>query len=88
MRTFVFHSKRFAKKYKKLPIDIKERLEYRLNLFMNDMFNPVLSLHKLKGDYDSCMSINVTSDVRIILERVSSNVYKLRDVGTHSELYE
>lgn len=88
MRTFVFHSKRFAKKYKKLPIDIKEKFEYRINLFMRDMHNPILSLHKLKGDYGSCVSINVTADVRLILECVSPNVYKIRDIGTHSELYE
>ncbi len=83
----IFRSQRFTRKYKKLPIYIQERFEQRLNLFMTNMHSPILRLHKLKGDYSQCISIDITSDTRLVLEKVSFGVYKMRDMGTHSELY-
>ncbi len=85
---FVFRSQRFTRKFKKLPIRIQEKFEQRLGIFMHNKYDPVLRLHKLKGDYGTCVSIDITPDVRLILEHVSLDVYKIRDIGTHSELYE
>ncbi len=85
---FVFRSQRFTRKFKKLPIRIQEKFEQRLGIFMHNKYDPVLRLHKLKGDYHRCISIDISPDMRLILECVSPEVYKMRDIGTHSELYE
>lgn len=84
----IFRSNRFARKFKKLPLHIREKFEQRLDIFIHNKYDPILRLHKLKGDYHRCISIDILPDVRLILECVSPEVYKMRDIGTHSELYE
>ena len=82
------YSSGFSKKYKKLIAKDKSKVEERLRLFAEDEFHPLLSNHKLHGEYANCRSINITGDIRIVYEKLSTQKYYLRAIGTHSELYE
>ena len=84
---FVYSSD-FSKKYKKLTGKDKSKVEERLSLFVENEYHPLLSNHKLHGECSNCRSINITGDIRIVYEKLSTQKYYLRAIGTHSELYE
>lgn len=72
---------------KKLDHKILSILKERVDIFRENEFDPILNNHKLHGEYANCKSINITSDVRLIYEKVAENIYHIIDIGTHSELY-
>ena len=79
--------KDFKKEFKKLNKKVRLEFEYRVKLFLEDQFHPILNNHPLHGEWQSYWSINVTGDIRA--------VYELRDltaifvaIGRHSQLYE
>jgi len=81
----VYHND-FAKKYKKLPPKIKEKLESRLRLFTKDEFNPILNNHALKGKYTGYRSMNVTGDIRAIFRKEARDAIFVA-IDSHSNLY-
>jgi addiction module RelE/StbE family toxin len=60
----------------------------RLKLFLSDEFSPILNNHHLHGEYNSCRSINITGDVRVIYKKMPGEICYLLEIGTHSQLYE
>ena len=49
----------FDKEYKKLQKKEQEKAKERMNLFMENPYNPVLKNHPLKGKYLNYRSINI-----------------------------
>ncbi len=82
----IIFAKSFEKMYKKLPKNIKERFEERLQMFENDVSNPMLNNHKLKGDKIPLLSINITGDFRA-LYLVEDECVIFMEIGTHAQLY-
>jgi addiction module RelE/StbE family toxin len=80
-------SSRFKRRYKKLPDDLKRKVDERLLLFATVPSHPLLNDHQLSGKYAAYRSINVTGDCRIMYEKIAENLYLLVAIGTHSELY-
>lgn len=80
-------SKYFQKKFNKLSFKLQNQVAKRLELFRINQFHPLLKNHQLHGEFKDLRSINITADVRLLYEKISNNVYKLSDIGTHSELY-
>lgn len=80
--------KSFKKCYKKLPKSIKTKFRKRVEMLVVDFYNPLLRVHKLKGEYAGHYSMDVTGDVRAIFKK-EDNVLVLVfiDIGTHSQLY-
>ncbi len=60
----------------------KERLE----IFIEDPFDPRLRNHPLKGKLKGYRSINITGDWRALFKEVEDGVYFVI-IGTHSQLY-
>ena len=82
--------KKFAKQYSKAPQKIKKAFGYRLEIFRNDPFHPLLNNHSLTGGYLNSQSINITGDWRAIYSEALSNDGKVSiflALGTHSQLY-
>ena len=80
---------RFAKRYKKAPLEIKTSFQNRLDIFLLNKFNPILNNHTLTGKYKGCRSINITGDWRAIFrEFEGGEVIYFDIIGTHSQLYE
>jgi addiction module RelE/StbE family toxin len=80
-------NKRFEKRVAKLPVSIKKALVERLSIFIEDPFNNVLNNHSLHGKKRGYRSINITGDYRLIYEEYDTDVSRLIDIDTHSNLY-
>lgn len=80
--------KLFKKQLKKLPKKIQEQFSVRLEVFIDNPFDPVLNNHRLSGKLKHLRSINVTGDVRAIYEQISGDKALFFMIGDHSELYD
>ena len=79
--------RKFLKAYIKQPQKIREKFKEKRNLFLKDMFHPLLNNHSLGGEYNGCRSINITGDIRAIFY-VKTDVVVFINIGSHPELYE
>lgn len=78
----------FLKVYSKQPKKIQERFKEKRNLFIIDMFHPLLNNHSLSGEYEGCRSINITGDIRAIFYVKTDGDVVFINIGSHTELYE
>ncbi len=82
-----FH-KRFKKQYRKLPQNIRTKVDSTLRQFRQDPFQPKLRNHALTGSMKGKRSISVTGDMRIIFEEFDDyTVVIMLRVGNHGRLY-
>jgi len=81
-----FH-KNFGKQYKKLKKKDQEKIKERLELFLENPFNPQLNNHPLKGKYTDYRSINITGDLRDIYKYINNEECIFVVVSSHSNLY-
>jgi addiction module RelE/StbE family toxin len=82
----LFH-RNFEKNYIKLRISEKNKFKERLNAFVEDPFNPLLSNHALKGKYRAYRSINIGGNLRAVYKTIKNEEYLFVAIGTHAELY-
>jgi addiction module RelE/StbE family toxin len=82
----VFFKKQFEKDLKKLPAKLKAQFHERLEVFINDKFNPTLNNHSVDKAFPGCWSINVSGDFRAIYLPEGEFVTFIT-LGTHSQLY-
>ena len=80
--------RKFLKAYAKHPEKIKEKFKERRNLFIEDMFHPLLDNHSLNGEYEGCRSINITGNIRAIFYIKPDSNCVFINIGSHPELYE
>ena len=83
----VSYSKNFKKQFQRCSQKVKKQFQQRLELFINNPFHTQLNLHKLSGKYDGLWSINITDDIRAIIDRSFENLILFVEIGSHSELY-
>ena len=80
----IYYSSKFAREYKKLPIDVKKIAEEKEKIFRKNPFNQRLKTHKLKGELKGFLSFSVNQKYRIIFEFVDANIIWFHSVGNHS----
>ncbi len=80
--------KNFIKRYGKLSSRIRARVDERLLLFQADSENPILNMHPLQGERQGYWSINIGGNLRIVFRMLENGIVQLKDLGTHSELYD
>jgi len=80
--------RRFLKAYAKQPKKIQEKFKERRNLFIEDIFYPLLNNHSLSGEYEGCRSINITGNIRAIFYVKTESDIAFINRGLHPELYE
>ena len=84
----ITYSKNFKKNFKKLSKSIKIKVEERLQIFLQDEFDPILNNHSLHDPWKGARSINITGDIRLIYSKIEKdNTYLLIEIGSHSKLY-
>lgn len=83
----IHYSSKFKKQYKKLPRKVQEQFNERLIVFISNQYDPQLNIHKLSGELDGLWSINITGDIRAIIDRKHDPVIIFITIGSHSELY-
>jgi mRNA-degrading endonuclease YafQ of YafQ-DinJ toxin-antitoxin module len=77
----------FDKQMDKLDKPMQRKVFERAQLLAFDPFHPLLNNHKLHHPYDGYSSINITGDWRVVYRKVGPNMYELRAVGTHHQLF-
>lgn len=80
------YSRKFDKQLKKASLNIKQAFRQRLEVFINNQFDPQLNNHALTGKYNIQHSINITGDWRVIYKKEGEVVIFVA-LGTHSQLY-
>ena len=82
-------TKKFEKTFNKLRSAEQERVKAALVAASEDLFNPTLRVHELKGAMAGTVSLNAGGDLRILcrLYGQGETVALLLVVGTHSQLY-
>ena len=80
----IIYSPKFAREYKKLPPEIKDRAEKAEKLFRQNPFNPLLETHKLEGKLKNFWAFSIGYRYRIIFEFENKNIIYFHSVGDHS----
>ena len=80
----LLRTERFKKDFKRLPVEIQERVGKTLERFMSDARHPSLHLKKMEGAPD-IWELRVSENYRITFQFVQEGVL-LRRVGTHNAL--
>lgn len=79
---------KYDKKYKKLSISLKNRVDSVLEKFAKDPLDPSLLNHNLQGRLKGFKSIKAGFDLRIIFKEENGYVLVLLiDLGKHDEVY-
>ncbi len=81
-----FH-RHFKKRYKKIPLKIRNQFDERLILFEKESFHPQLNNHPLTGDRIGQWSINITGNWRAIYVFGDKDTVIFIDIDTHPNLY-
>ncbi len=85
----IVFSKLFDKHYKKRVKRnkiLESRFIERFKLFVENPHNPVLGLHKLKGEKNPFYSFSITGDIRTIIS-IEDDTVIFHDIGTHNQVY-
>ena len=83
----VFRHRVFVKQIKKLPEPLREQVLERVQLLVANPFDSVLNDHKLNPPWEEYRSINITGDYRLVYKKLAPNIYFLRAIGTHHQLF-
>ncbi len=81
-----FH-RNFKKQFQKLKANERFKLKDRLELFLVDIFNPVLNNHPLKGKYTGYRNLNIGGDLRAIYKQEAKDTAIFVAVDNHNHLY-
>ncbi len=79
----IHHSKRYIREFKKLPKFISEIAVEKEEIFKKNPLHPSLRLHGLQGDLKGLWSISLTTNYRIIFERMDNGNIMFHSVGKH-----
>lgn len=80
----LFFTKRFQKDYKKLPEDIRERADQKLDFLLQDFRHPSLRIKRVKR-YKEVYELTVTMQYRCLF-KIEGNSYYLARIGKHDEI--
>ncbi len=84
----IIFTKRFEKQYSSASVQIQNKFEEKLNIFLKNKYDEVLNNHPLKGRLKGYRSINITGDWRAIFKESKNKEYSCFVLlGKHSELY-
>jgi len=84
-------SKSFIKAFEKRVKSTETKTEFwvRVELFINDPFDPKLKTHKLSGKLKNLWSFSVENDFRVVFFFTDDKPKKavFVDLGSHNEVY-
>jgi len=79
----IFYSKKFVKELKKLPQDIINLAIRKEKIFKENPLHSSLRLHELHGKFKGIWFISLTSNYRIIFERMDNGDILFISIGKH-----
>jgi addiction module RelE/StbE family toxin len=78
---------RAYKKYFKGHQNKQHIFQEKVDLFMQNPFNPLLKTHKLKGIMKDFFAFSIEYDLRVIFYFISESEVIFEDIGSHDEVY-
>ncbi len=78
---------KFAKYFKKLPVEIQKIAIEKEKLFRKNPFDSILKTHKLHGILNEYWSFSVNYKIRIIFKFIDKNTVGFYLIGDH-DIYE
>lgn len=79
----IHYSKKFIKELKALPEEIIDLAIKKEKIFRENPLHPSLRLHGLHGRFRGIWSISITSNYRIIFERMKNGDILFISIGKH-----
>ena len=79
----IYYSKKFVKELKYLPKEIIDLAIKKEKVFKENPLHSSLRLHELHGKFEGIWSISITSNYRIIFERMPNGDILFISVGKH-----
>lgn len=73
----------FKKKLNKLSSKNSKKIKKRMELFLENPFNPILKTHKLTGKLQGYYSFSIDYHNRIMFRFEREDVVEFIDLGTH-----
>jgi len=83
----IIFTKRFKKRLNCSSQKIQKKFEEKMDVFVENQWNPALKSHPLKGHLVGMRAFSVTGDYRVIYQIVGNGKIKLVDIGTHNQVY-
>lgn len=86
----VRYSPDFYRQFKKANVRIRNRVDKRIEKFLNNPNDSELNNHALKREYQGYRSIDITGDWRAIYREIKmhdDSIAYFVALGTHKELY-
>ncbi|MBI2450442.1 MAG: type II toxin-antitoxin system mRNA interferase toxin, RelE/StbE family [Candidatus Nealsonbacteria bacterium] len=80
----ILYSPEFARRYKKLSIEVQKKTEDKEIVFRNNPFDSRLNTHKLHGNLSDFWAFSVDQRYRIIFAFAERGVAKFYAIGDHS----
>jgi len=80
----ILYLPKFAKQYKRLPLEVKIQAEKKEKIFRSDPFEKSLKTHKLKGELTGFWSFSINYSYRIIFDFQDEKTVRFYYVGDHS----
>ena len=78
---------KILRKWRKKHPDLIAKFEERLNIFVQNPFEPTLRTHRLSGELKDLWAMSITYQYRLIFKFLPKNKVLLIDLGTHDEVY-
>jgi addiction module RelE/StbE family toxin len=79
----IHYSKKFVKELKVLPKKVIDLAIKKEEIFRDNPLHPSLRLHELHGKFKGIWSISITSNYRIIFERMDNGDILFISIGKH-----
>lgn len=67
-------------------INLSQKFDERIKLFLANPNHPILKDHQLKGNKISLRAFSITGDIRVIYY-LKGNTISLVDIGSHNQVY-
>lgn len=65
---------------------LDEKIDQKLELFLDNPTHPSLHFHKLTGKRLKVWSISITEDIRLLLQYIQGGILVV-DLGSHDDVY-
>lgn len=76
-------SARFKRDYNKMPQEIQDDFDEKIQLFIKNPYNPFLKTHKLRGKLQACLAFCLRDGYRVLFEYSGINQIDLLAIGPH-----
>ncbi|MFH1218305.1 MAG: hypothetical protein V1679_00490 [Candidatus Peregrinibacteria bacterium] len=84
----IYRHKKFKKRYSKLPVFLKDKVDLAILKFEKDPFDRALRNHGLSGRLDGKRAFWVTGNIRVVFEEYDDYLVVLMlNVGVHPQVY-